>query len=402
MSATYLLSIGLLGLLALYGYGSGREMPYERVLYGAVFCLITAIAFFSNGVKFTNRTSRYAYLWIAIAGMWLFVSAFQDDYHPTWILGDMAGIVLPASLLLCSSTSRELFGLSGIRYFVMFHAVGALLAPLVFHYSQLGDRYETPHFFLFVVLWVLFARAQTTAGMLASLSAIGLYGIIAFFSTQRTNVVLILPIGVAVLLLRGCRVAHLAFLGCVLLLAGIIGGLMPTENVTTLIQSSRFTKLTSGIDDSTLNRWYEVLDVFEHISDSWRPMQYGIGEGHGASFHTIQARTREENYSASGTLHNIHVGPVLILFRYGIVGSLLLVAQIAHVISTTLLARGQEQSHLRWDAHTLFAVAFTVSIIYGCMYPVLPSPTFSYIWAGVMYYSLNPVEHPVAQSEGEL
>ena len=128
--------------------------------------------------------------------------------------------------------------------------------------------------------------------------------------------------------------AFFLFLGCgfrshrthviVLTLCGFIVLSMFGELVATLVIDTRFNSIMTGQDVSLGNRFLELRDVIEQIYKG-NTFTWLFGEGFGATYEVNYSKS-ERNFDELGNVHNIHISPINIFFRYGLLGVFLMLS----------------------------------------------------------------------------
>lgn len=137
--------------------------------------------------------------------------------------------------------------------------------------------------------------------------------LLAFFATFMT--------AVALAILSLARRPGRAF-AIMLVFAGLAVAAAPI--VGPRFKETRFYRLTLQMEfrreESSFARVLEARDAFKFMAD--QPVYPLIGFGHGATYKP-EASFMAPNVTEDGVVHNIHIGPVLLYFRYGIFGAAL-------------------------------------------------------------------------------
>lgn len=93
--------------------------------------------------------------------------------------------------------------------------------------------------------------------------------------------------------------------------------------------------------ESVYDRFCEVINVLYNISDLWPSALTGFG--HGSAYATYPDRINigsiAVNLTEEGLVHNIHFGPLMLLFRYGILGVILYIVFIIVLIKGFFFAK---------------------------------------------------------------
>lgn len=247
--------------------------------------------------------------------LWLFLAiyAFQDVDEP--------------------EGRREVIRLFAITVFaVLANTVYSTLSSslLEIYFLGIGGMHQiVPSFFLSYLLVRLVGREGRSgwrrrvaigAAVAAMLLLIPIYllgyqraALLAFLTTLMTAAAL-----VVVSLVRRPALA----MGIVLIFAGLAVAAGPI--IGPRFKETRFYKLTIQTEfhreESSFARVLEASDAFEFMAD--QPVYPLIGFGHGATYRP-NASFMAPNVTPEGVVHNIHIGPVLLFFRYGIFGAAL-------------------------------------------------------------------------------
>jgi len=335
----------LFGLAAIYRAPFGREIPGERIVFaGLVLAVLAAIAYRLPLLSF----SKWRATWIVAFLGWLAVSLLYSLGSPYTVtfytVGDFATLLLPVLLVLAAAADDRVLSRDSFLTLVASVAVAGFLAPIGYSLIQgpIYNRYEPAHFFaavpIILFVFVASARRQRVSWFLVFLGLL----LAAWASGQRTNVMIYLAVFAGVSFLKFS--AKLPPVVTILLLAtagaAMFGVARPaTEFVaeTSVVQESRFRALfnESG-DPSLVGRQYEVADVFDIVLDEWSAHEWLLGAGHGAMF--VPNRSFPERNIRDGRVHNIHVGPVRMLYRYGLIG--LVLNGMAVLVALRLCLRG--------------------------------------------------------------
>lgn len=201
-----------------------------------------------------------------------------------------------------------------------------------------GARFDPPHVLFVALCWSLLLmsgaeRKTDWPARLAGLAGLALVLGLTFGSRSRTGLVTVLVMGVLGLLLmlrfRNFRPAVL-FVAAVTSL--ILGAALATTYSTpdrsvfdeSAAQQLRLRELLSGeLDGATQTRVDEIQDVTDTARAEWTPVEVLIGAGHGATFEPRLANV-PRNIGPSGRVHNIHLSPLMVLYRYGVIGLLVI------------------------------------------------------------------------------
>ena len=332
------------GLYNFYDSLAVAGQPLLRVLY-AIFA-VSLIC-----VVFTHRTSvptvRQMSGLVALATLAVLPVALNSTYQPLSVAGDSM-VLVTVGLAVAYGRSvvadTRAFGF-GFWSFFGLSALGGLVAPLF--PTQIGGRYEPVPIVVIGTLIAIVAVRQPSKRRGFAISALLIFSALGFFSGFRTTLILVaVAIGILAYLQRG-RFGLIRAIAVVLFF-GSISNLLGFNPLAPLFESQagRLGSLASGqVDASIFSRFVEAQDVLDTAGEEWILGQELFGSGAGATY--IPKRILiEQNVDELGRVHNIHIGPVLVLFRHGIIGLALLVTVGRRVVRSLKktrsgIARGQ-------------------------------------------------------------
>ncbi|MEM7284700.1 MAG: hypothetical protein AAF438_24190, partial [Pseudomonadota bacterium] len=95
------------------------------------------------------------------------------------------------------------------------------------------------------------------------------------------------------------------------------------------------------------------------------------------------------NVSHEGEVHNIHFGPLLVYFRYGILGSMVYLSLVVLAFRSVLKLRRRYQSKTATPQEFVFTLTVVLYLFDWLLRNVLVDPLWSYALAGFLVVSLN-------------
>lgn len=278
------------------------------VVSGSVFGVLYAIGGWAPFYTTYYGTDLLLILWFFLA-----IYAFQDVDEPEGrreiirlftitVFAVLANTIY--STLSSSLLETYFLGIGGMHQIVPSFILSYLLVRLVGRDGESGWR----------------RRVAIGASVVAMLLLIPIYllgyqraALLAFLTTLMTAVALVI-----VSLVRRPALA----MGIILVFVGLSFAAGPI--VGPRFKETRFYRLTLQTDfrreESSFARVLEARDAFKFMAD--QPIYPLIGFGHGATYKPDES-FMTPNVTAEGTVHNIHIGPVLLYFRYGIFGAAL-------------------------------------------------------------------------------
>jgi hypothetical protein len=213
----------------------------------------------------------------------------------------------------------------------------------------------------------------------------------ALLSGSRSIVVVaLLAFAVTVLSNRTAQLlVVLGFLLALLLLAsGLDLGADDLRAQPFLRSISRISGLARPAEDPAISgRASEAGMVLADIGRR-HPLSALVGMGHGAVFKP-DAWSQSQTISEEGFVHNVHTGPVLMLFRYGALGVAAYLLVFVHVTFTSCRLFRRRQDPARDAARFLYAFGTLLFMIEFLARNVLPNPLFSFFLAGHLAMTLE-------------
>ncbi|MBC8405506.1 MAG: hypothetical protein H8E15_09785 [Planctomycetes bacterium] len=323
---TQILLACLCGFAFLDGY-SVRLAPFEREVYGlvlAVFGLMALLAL--PRLKLRPAAIIFVVSWLSLALLALIQGLWGNHWELAYLVGDFGVLMTPILLFLACAVGRgdepALFcheqALKVLAYGLM------AAAALSFFFGRdplLNGRYIPPNLLLAAWLIAQVLAAKKNRQRWQYLALLMLFGVVAFLSNERTTVVI--WAGGVVAMVATFRGRILAVVGGTVAVSAVIAatvvGMMAAGGSSGGDGfQSRFGKIEGGSDDSLQGRFNEVADMLATVDREWGPYDYLIGAGHGATFKPVQSFPPRN--VIDGRVHNIHIGPALVFYRYGFFG----------------------------------------------------------------------------------
>ena len=315
----------LLVILLIYDAMGPRFLPWQKEMQAAFFGLTFMVSFLIYLVIFEGRVSRWILLFLCVLVIEIIPAYDRIAGFSSWILGDLLLTSAPLGFILLSRLYPGVVigrAFSALMLILLFVAVQASFFP---DYSDRG-RFEAPAILLQAYLWVNFMQSK---GGRKALSALGLIIVLvlAWQSQWRGSVAVFMLIPI-LMIASGGLFGKRAIAIILAIVLGAIAVASKDDIYKGLIENTRFETLVSkGAtgDDSLMFRLTEGLDVLSEVKSNWGFLNYLFGEGHGAVFrpnytyHVMTERYRQGNIK-KGMVHNIHIGMLMIAYRYGFVG----------------------------------------------------------------------------------
>mgnify|MGYP001430217396 CR=1 FL=1 len=364
----------------------------QRGLFAVILAvaLISAVAVSSRAVLTSSAFRTVAALILIITTGSIGVID-QSPRYWIYIFGDAATIGLIVLFIVFGAGVSTFFVSRGVVMALSaIELVSALLSRVV---GVENGRFDPPSPFLIGATIGLAFSGRGSSRVIIALIVLILLSFLAYQSGFRTHVLLVF-FGILIVLTRLVSMrtvlvlAGLAVLTIVLNLSAITGWL----SEQTVISSSRFRELAAGqTDQSILERTLEVKDVWLTSLEGWQPYNWITGSGHGATYVPTESFIIR-NITSENRVHNIHVGPVLLLFRYGAIGLvaylLLLYVTIRQTVKMSFSSRtcANTNPFFPWIV-LMFLFDFLVR-------NVLIDPFFAYAVAGLVSAGLITSKSP--------
>jgi len=297
------------------------------------------------------------------AALYLLVSLVQTTWLLPYAGGDLALSLLPLLLMFAFIKHRGALTKNTLLHLlVVVTSFAAIEARLI---GVDGSRFAPPSAFLLAASWYLLLQAKTVSGRVLSTGLTATVGYLAYSSGYRTHFLLWLISPIVVLALVGGwrRVLLLtAALGIGLSLFSFAG--RPLD-LSSSLADSRFQALLNGQQDVSLStRFEEVQDVQATARAEWAPGQILVGSGFGASY-VPAASNILRNLLDGGRVHNIHIGPALVYFRYGLLGLAVMATLLVFLLRMGLRIRRRiymrstrDMQAVLWCSLALFLLQF--------------------------------------------
>lgn len=304
-----------------------RYLPLQREIFALIAFLIIVLVLVQLYRK--GRVS-WSSAWAVFAALILIVYSLvplgSTHLDLTYFIGDLMILTFLLALLLASHVMPELFESRVNRVILLsFLGLAMIVAPVVQAVLPANDQIVPPHMFLMAATWAGVAMVHDGRARSLLIGLLVLELLLSYYSGQRTNVVLWVVFGLIVFVLRSTiRQKALALLGVMAIGVVLLGAAtdvprqLAREVGASVIADTRFLQLQDGPDESLLGRYLEVRDVWLNMTHDWDTGDWILGVGHGATFRPFF--WYPERNMKNGRTHNIHFGPMLVFYRYGVVG----------------------------------------------------------------------------------
>lgn len=351
-----------------------------------------------------TRVARVAQVAIVVSSVYLVPTALLPQGRTLrHVAVDFATTMLPIALLLAVCMAPAIATRILDRRWVLLFFLASLYSPFIVQDHAQARLFEPPNV---GVIALLTGFACLRAGRRDGVAAVlGLMVLLALAALSGSRSVLLLGVSAFVVVVVANRPARrLAVLAVVI--GAVVLVARPSFDPSSLRRDdslrflARATDLQGliALDASPSSRVFEAREIFAEIGEGG-PLWMAVGVGHGAVFQPSEWR-QERTISADGFVHNVHVGPVLMLFRYGILGLGLYLFLLAHsgLVAFRSFPRQRpvvlhDLPRQRLGPHGalafLFAFGTFLFLIEFLARNVLPNPMFSFFLAGHVAMTLQ-------------
>lgn len=343
-----------------------------------------------------DHARRVALVAVAVSAAYLIPAALLPQGRTLQhVAVDFATTMVPIGFFALGSMAPQTFRRILEPRWVLVFVLASLCAPLIVLEQQWARSFEPPDVGVIVLLAVVAITEPRRWAREPAAVGLAVFAVLAGLSGSR-SIFFIAVIAFALTLLANRTARVLALLG---LLAALIvwaaAPRLPTED----FRDSRFFRSTSRVLDAmrpggvelTSGRLRENALIFADMrtrSTAWTL----VGIGHGAVFEPEdwhQPRTISEE----GFVHNVHMGPVLMLFRYGVAGLALYAAVLIHAAVTTVRLLRRRATPGADATALLYALGTSLFMVEFVARNVLPNPLFSFFLAGYGITVLGGGDH---------
>jgi hypothetical protein len=275
----------------------------------------------------------------------------------------------------------------------MMKIIYVLGIPLYLFALLIGDgfeskRFQSPPIFFITLSFYFYFTAPKKAIFLKVffLAVIILYIAISLASGDRTNFLLSLIAILAFLINNRKRNkwSLYFFYGYSALFITVIA-----YSFGYVLLETRFKGILSEDGDvSLVSRFYEAKDAINYFLLSDNLLYYIFGHGHGALYEIREYIGSERNLTDNIYSHHIHIMPILLLFRYGLLGFLFfiwLTIIILHAFyKKIILSKDQDD-----DESVLFSITALLYLLDSLLRNVLVNPFFALFLSLFLIYRFS-------------
>jgi len=205
--------------------------------------------------------------------------------------------------------------------------IGACLAFVVSRADQAKTfglvRFDPPSPLLIAIITVGLFSARKATRLLFFISVAMLLGYFSIKSGQRTSILLLFAAALFGVVFCSSTRREL-FRSFLALVIAVSVSITFHEPITHYLGESRFSRLLEfEVDQSLARRFTEFLDIRDTYTSHGNTLNFFLGFGHGSTFESKYG-VNDRNYTGlDNKVHHIHVSPILVIFRYGLLGVVL-------------------------------------------------------------------------------
>ncbi len=365
--------------LALSGYAVVNAASIDlsaqtRVAYLGVVAVLAGITLHVTASRTAVKVPMALGLWSLYVTVQFPLSVVQEPRDLLAATTDLVVTLTPVAFFVAFrglAPGRDL-----LATFILFVCLGSAVATLAAWARSGGQRFESPAILLLCLPWVLLISRNTYVPGLASwaqrslglaLAAVAVGGAIAARSRTSLLVCLLAAALSFVFYRSNTRSAALRILGGVSALAFVAAlygpAIVQSDTAQTFLSRARLSTLATGqADASTQSRLLEARDAVRTLRHDGAAASFLVGLGPGASYTPYDSDIAKNVDQATGRVHNIHITPVLMLFRYGALGVILFGAMVAVAVATawTTALRQRDPASL---AIAISSLCFVVDLL---------------------------------------
>jgi hypothetical protein len=160
-------------------------------------------------------------------------------------------------------------------------------------------------------------------------------------------------------------------------------------NFTQAVTDSHYRQFAAtGTDDSIDGRFEEAIDIIYNTRHFTSPLQAIIGHGHGATY-IARYSDPGRNLRNDGRVHNIHITPFLLFYRYGLLG-LLIYALTTILVFNRLFSLLRDGLSSYTFAEAVYTIAAFLLFLHSLFYSPINDPINIFILTGFYLILTRP------------
>jgi hypothetical protein len=390
----------LIGAFQIYSALSVRFQSGARVLFSLLtFSTIVLVIITIRQARLSRRGMNVAIIWLVVASMFLLPVPTQPFQYFKFVIGDYVSTLFPLLLFFAGFGSPRMFtDVRSVRFLSGLLLIAAIVAPIL---GAEQHRYDPPSVVLLAAACIFFISAPTRRAKLFYAGLLLLLAFLALGSGYRTSIILWLA-GLVLVLFIFHGPQRMLSMGLAAAVVIIVGGQLGVINfdLVSKLDETRFRTLANGQTDYSLQaRVDEARDVVHMASTRWPAYQMLYGYGYGAHYQPEKSFI-VRNVNGDGLVHNIHIGPALIYFRFGIAGLAIYLALIWVLIKELLYARQMKIRGKIDIVRTFFVIATMLYLLDDTVRNSFLEPTFAFVIAGFLFHHVTGLRATLMPRKG--
>ncbi len=318
-------------LLPIYLATAARPTSSQKVAQALVFgwIFITALPVLLGSAR--KRVTGPVLAVYGVMVLFAVPAITQRYFRFSWFVGDVLLLSTPALLGLALHSVSEVrpdWPKKALQLTIGTLFVAAVVGSF-FPDPYDHNRYSPPAPLLMAAVWV-YLLPKRGAKRMAALVGIPIVAVLTWNSQWRSSMMVFLFIGVVTLLFllrgHGRMFVGLFVTGAAIVALGLGVNLQPGPGQSNNRIVETFQEGGLRNDSSTMFRFTEAQAVERTVKDEWILPNVLVGGGHGATYNIFylsslpESHRFEERNGSDGRVHNIHLGVVMLAYRYGMAG----------------------------------------------------------------------------------
>jgi hypothetical protein len=371
----------------------------------AIVATVVPVALLLTGRAPSPVVARAAAIALGASALYLIPAALlMEGRTLQHVAIDFSTTLVPIGFLVTGSMVPRLFRrLLDPRWVLLFFLV-LLSAPFIARDPIQARLFEPPDVGIVALVATLaVVDPGTRAGKAAGGGIALLAGLATLSGSRSIAVICAMTFAATAIANRTARWLAAPALATVLLSLALIpaGWWEELPGDAMLRPASRIIGLMRPADDAALRlRAGETRLILEEMQRR-HSVWVVVGSGHGAVFEP-EMWPPERNISADGFVHNIHLGPLLMLFRYGLLGVALYGFVAVHAVMTSVRLFRRRKTDEAVAVPFFYALGTSLYMVEFLARNVLPDPVFSFVLAGHVAMLLDDANSPAAAAVAPL
>jgi hypothetical protein len=316
-------------LVIIFSFYDVNDKSLMGFIFVSIIGLCLALLLLSkNKIKFTRLSLLIAVLFIGGFLMVPISVITNNIIYINYVAGDAILILYLVVILLFFANFRGYLSINKLKNFIFQITIIDFIGWLIKIVSMEGYTSMVPTPFAYCLSFGIFSKKRWRRISFFIFAALSLF--INILSTGKINAISYFLILLFTFLIFMNTKTKLEFITTFsIILIGVVG---LNIDLIQKLQSSRAYVLLRDIRKSDKHS-LSITERLNEIETTYKtmveisPATFFLGLGHGAvwnrkNYPDSDLRSLERNLTREGFVHNLHIGPVLLIFRYGIFGIL--------------------------------------------------------------------------------